>query len=375
MTVFLIDRYFTPLRTGNKIIAVALFIVVVLNLVGRVSRSSCNWVLSGLKIMLQCTWEDANGDVNKAHQELLDDFPVDLRSARNKFDLDPDIILYATCPRCCCTYAPTTEGGVAIYPARCDFIRFEGGQPCGAGMTRRKVEGGKSMRVPIRPFAYQKFSAFVAGLLSRPGIEDMIDRSWESQNKEWLTDIWDGSGVRELMGPDGKAFSDGPPGEGRLVWNLSVDWFNPLLNKAAGKSISTGSMVMSCANLPPSIRFRPENLYLVAIIPGPKEPSTDQMNHFLKPVVDDLLPAWANGIYFSRTYRHPEGRNVRSVLCGLVADMPARRKVAGANAGWLNAFASMLRQKDVNNIIDHVGLRPCRRSITYSSMAYIDLGS
>lgn len=308
------------------------------------------------------------GNVNRAHQELLDNFPLDLRSAQDRFNLDPDVIVYATCPRCCCTYAPTIEGGVAIYPARCNFVRFEGGQPCGAGMTKRKVENGKSMRVPIRPFTHQKFSAFVAGLLSRPGIEDMIDLAWEPHNKEWLTDVWDGSGVHELMGPDGKAFSEGTLGEARLVWNISVDWFNPLLNKAAGKSVSTGSIVMSCTNLPPSIHFRPENLYLAVIIPGPKEPSTDQMNHFLKPVVNDLLPAWTDRIYFSRMYQHPEGRRAQSALCGLVADMPARRKVAGGNAGWLNTFASMLRQKDVNNILDHVSLCPHKKSTTSSSM-------
>jgi hypothetical protein len=187
----------------------------------------------------------------------------------------------------------------------------------------------------------------------------MIDRAWNIQNKEELWDIWDGSAVRDLEGPDKKPFSQGPEGEARIVWNLSVDWFNPFLNKQAGKSVSTGSIVMSCANLPPSIRNDTDNFYLVGIIPGPKEPQTDQMNHFLRPLVDDLLSAWKNGTHYSRTYRHLQGRAVRSALCALIADMPGRQKVAGGSAGFLAPFNSMQRKKDVNNILDHVS-KLCR---------------
>jgi len=197
----------------------------------------------------------------------------------------------------------------------------------------------------------------VAGLLSRPGMEDVIDRAWRGGQQANMRDIWDGSIVGELKGPDKKSFSDGSADETRLVWSLSIDWFNPYLNRQAGKRASTGSMVMACLNLPPSLRLQDENLYLAGIIPGPKEPETDQINHFLRPLIDDLLPCWAQGTWYTKTYRYPHGRRVRSALGPLVADQLAARKVAGGvavRATQLDPFHSKQQLKDLNNIEDWV---------------------
>jgi hypothetical protein len=189
----------------------------------------------------------------------------------------------------------------------------------------------------------------------------MIDRAWERKGTEWtgtrdMWDIWDGQAIYELPGVDNKPFSAGPAGEARLVWNLSVDWFNPFTNKQSGKTASTGSMAMACLNLPPSMRHKPENLW-PSIIPGPREPETDQTNHFLRPLVKDLVKSWTEGTWYTRTYRHSKGRWVRSILCNLVTDLPGGRKTAGGSAGFLSPFYSTQRLKDVNNILDHVSTR------------------
>ena len=332
-----------------------MFLVVVLNLFGHLAQPGCNFALRVLQVLVRCALEQ-DGHLNHRHKSVIDNFPTDIRTVRAAFQLDPDLVIYATCPRCCCTHPPTTIEGskVLSYPSRCQYVRYEGGKPCGAKLTKWKVQGKESVRAPIRPFAYQSFPAFVAGLLARPGVEDMIDRAWERKDKEDMWDIWDGQAIREIPGPDEKPFGVAPAGEARLVWNLSLDWFNPLMNKQAGKSVSTGSMVMACLNLPPSIRNKPENLYLAGIIPGPREPETDEVNHFLKPLVKDLLKSWTYGTWYTKTYRHLEGRRERSALCNLVTDLPGGKKAAGGSAGFLSPFYSMQRLKDVNNILDHV---------------------
>jgi hypothetical protein len=112
-------------------------------------------------------------------------------------------------------------------------------------------------------------------------------------------------------------------------------------------------MAMACLNLPPSMRHKPENLWL-SVIPGPREPKTDQVNHFLRPLVKDLLKVWTDGTWYTKTYKHPQGRLARSILCNLVTDLPGGKKTAGGSAGFLSPFYSMQRLEDVNNIDDQV---------------------
>lgn len=352
-------KFFRPISTNNPLVGIAMFLVVVLNLFGHLARPGCNFALRVLQVLVRCALEN-DGNLSPWHKSVMDNFPTDIRTVRKVFDLDPTLIVYATCPRCCYTHPPIFTSGskVAHYPSRCEYIRYKGGRPCATKLTKNKVQDKESVRVPTRPFAYQSFPAFVAGLLARPGVEDMLDRAWERKGTEWegtkdMWDIWDGLAIHELEGVDNKPFSDGPAGEARLVWNLSVDWFNPFMNKQSGKTASTGSMAMACLNLPPSMRHKPENLWL-SIIPGPREPETDQTNHFLHPLVKDLRKSWTDGTWYTKTYRHPKGRLARSILCNLVTDLPGGKKAAGGSAGFLSPFYSTQRLKDVNNILDHV---------------------
>ncbi|KIO05596.1 hypothetical protein M404DRAFT_58486, partial [Pisolithus tinctorius Marx 270] len=86
---------------------------------------------------------------------------------------------------------------------------------------------------------------------------------------------------------------------------------------------------MICNNLPVHSHYSIENVYLAGIIPGPKEPSHDQINHVLSPLVDDLLKGWSPGLQLTRTALHPLGCLVRCAVIPLVCDMLAARKTAG----------------------------------------------
>ncbi|TDL13614.1 hypothetical protein BD410DRAFT_735121 [Rickenella mellea] len=85
---------------------------------------------------------------------------------------------------------------------------------------------------------------------------------------------------------------------------------------------------MACLNLPLDIRYQTENMYLVGIVPGPSEPLSNDLNHYMRPVLKDMAGAWEQGIFFSRTPSFPNGRDTRSAIAAVVNDLPAARKAA-----------------------------------------------
>ncbi|KIJ52197.1 hypothetical protein M422DRAFT_58762 [Sphaerobolus stellatus SS14] len=96
-----------------------------------------------------------------------------------------------------------------------------------------------------------------------------------------------------------------------------------------GPSVSAGTIVLSCLNLPGNLRYHPENVFPVAVIPGPDEPTLTDINHYFHPLVDSLLKLWDPGVFFSRTESYPDGRLYRAALLPLIADYPAARKALG----------------------------------------------
>ena len=125
------------------------------------------------------------------------------------------------------------------------------------------------------------------------------------------------------------------------MFSLSVDFFNPLGNKQAGKKISIGLITLVCLNLPPHLRYRSENMYLAGIIPGPNEPPAMAINHFLRPIVDNFVTMWSHGIHYSHTDGYRNGRIVRCAIVCVVCDLPAARKTAGFVSFSHNHFCAI----------------------------------
>ena len=53
-------------------------------------------------------------------------------------------------------------------------------------------------------------------------------------------------------------------------------------------------------------RYRVQNLLIAAMTPGPSEPTAEQLQHYMKVIVDDLLVLYEKGVRIS-TPMHPEG--------------------------------------------------------------------
>lgn len=83
------------------------------------------------------------------------------------------------------------------------------------------------------------------------------------------------------------------------MWKLSVcDDTSKLCNFFWRKQIHgcfVGAIYMTINNLPRAERYRKENIILVGIIPGPKEPKKEQINNYLRHLVDELIELY-NGI-------------------------------------------------------------------------------
>lgn len=347
----LLDEYFEhPLDRVNPLIAILLYLVLVLSVLGRLSDSWSSFTLKILHFTIRGLVADYKVPIA---ERLVQQFPRDIRGVRDIFNLETKTVIYATCPTCCCTYEPSMQNGVPVYPSNCTYRPFPSSKPCGARLTTSRVHNRTSIRSPIRPFVTQCPESFIATMLSRPGIEDALSAGAKLyRSSHIMTDIAHGRRVRTLRGPDGKPFLEATDDELRLIWTYSMDWFNPFYNKAAGKSASVGSITLACVFLPPSLRYRPEFLYLAGVVPGPREPDYDQINHFTTPIVRKFLRMWRDGTWFTRTAKYPRGRLSRSAIAAIVSDLPAARKVAGQAHYKMRLFCSLclLTRESINNL-------------------------
>ncbi|KIJ31081.1 hypothetical protein M422DRAFT_81460, partial [Sphaerobolus stellatus SS14] len=89
---------------------------------------------------------------------------------------------------------------------------------------------------------------------------------------------------------------------------------------------------MACLNLPLDICFKAENMYIAGIIPGPEELHKTELNHYFRPLIDDLVVSYMTGVQFTKTANSAVGRLSRSAVVTSVNDLPAARKAS--QLGW-----------------------------------------
>ncbi|KAJ3765266.1 hypothetical protein FB446DRAFT_832692, partial [Lentinula raphanica] len=81
---------------------------------------------------------------------------------------------------------------------------------------------------------------------------------------------------------------------------MHINFFNS--NRVTQRGAHDSIGVTSCANLAldPSIRYLPEFKYM-NIIPGPNEPTYDELDHYIRPVIEQFVSTWKPGLKISRT--------------------------------------------------------------------------
>ncbi|KAL6299004.1 hypothetical protein BKA93DRAFT_753720 [Sparassis latifolia] len=143
-----------------------------------------------------------------------------------------------------------------------------------------------------------------------------------------LWSMQDGKLWQTLLGPDGQMFfyngqDRTNPDELRIGITLHFDGFGYQRSQFSGKH-STGVLSNCFANL----EVQDKNLVLCGITPGPKELSADELQHFMKAYVDDLLKLYDDRTVIKMKLQ-PEGRRVHVLLLAVCCDHPALCRIVG----------------------------------------------
>ncbi len=314
------EHFSLPYLSVEPVTLATYLVVLIVYLIAGVSMRVSNFILSSTNHILKlrgCPEGEEGSDI-----------PSDLRTVLNTIHLHQPTNAYVCCPKCFCTYA--FDPKEPSYPEKCTFQCTPGSQVCGEPLRMGKDTS------PSREFIYNDLRHWIGWMISRQDIAQYLSQdplgAALGKDPTKLQDIWDGDILRSFYYDDHKPFVRTIEGELRFVFSFNQDAFNPYGNKVAKKVVQIGGMYMALLNLPPAIRHDIENIFLAGIVPGPKEPSKHEINHVLRPLVDDLLEFWHSGVFYTRAYNYPKGVLVRVALVPVVCDLPAACQIAGFGA-------------------------------------------
>ncbi|KAL5520523.1 hypothetical protein ACEPAG_9747 [Sanghuangporus baumii] len=129
-----------------------------------------------------------------------------------------------------------------------------------------------------------------------------------------------------------------------------------------GSSYSSGVLSFSLANLPVHLRYKPSNLLIVALSPGPKESTCDELQHLFEAVVDDLVRLYEEGIEV-KTRGCLNARKVQVYCIADGCDHPVMCRVAGfADHSHLKLFCTRCKipRDELNSMRGVTGSYPVR---------------
>ncbi|KIM77364.1 hypothetical protein PILCRDRAFT_12008 [Piloderma croceum F 1598] len=279
-----------------------------------VSRRDGDLIMGLINIILFLAFQRSNGPMDARHVDVIAQMPQNIRAALSKFDLDSWVVVYAVCPVCHCTYKPRYDEGSTypIYNEFCTNRPEPESDICGESLLCCiDDDNGHHVMKPIKLFIYHDFHDYLASLLSRADLEEAMDKSWDELMRtrddpipEYVEDVWEAEFLRTFEGPSlGTIFID-RQGEGRYGFTLNINF--------------------GCEHVG---RLLLVDLYRWHVLIYP--PSTTQLNHYAKPVIDALVESWDNGVWYSHTSLHPHGKTTHSAVIAAVMDLPAASQLTG----------------------------------------------
>src|SRR5439155_4350437 len=199
-------------------------------------------------------------------------------------------------------------------------------KPCGTEVTDRVPTTSGFIIKPKMVYPLPSLKAQIIAMYQRPGFESLLEK-WTNRDEEagLYTDIYDGEIWKTFpSSTDNSAqFFTPDTADSHLEIMINLDWFQPF----DSASYSTGAIYGMICNLPRKVRFKKENMLILALLPGPNKVKLHKINHYLARL---LMNYWNSGVVL--IYLHPKiirkSKNSTSgyLLCN---DIPAARKLCG----------------------------------------------
>ncbi|GBC36556.2 uncharacterized protein LOC110040724 [Rhizophagus irregularis DAOM 181602=DAOM 197198] len=262
-------------------------------------------------------------------------FPTSLYMARKKLGVCAHIVKFASCEKCCKLYNVTEVSTNDPYqvPAtiHCTYVDFPDHpmanqrKKCNATLAKKVPVTNGTIYRPSLTFPTVSLKHQLQLMYNRKGFEKLC-RKWADRNdSQFLNDIYDGKIWKTFQDHrQNIPFFRKDVSDRHLGIMLNIDWFQPFDNS----TYSIGALYGVICNLPRNERFKPSNILTMALIPGPNEPSLHQLNHYIAPIIDQLIELW-NGIELSKTYESSTGKSIRAAVICCSCDIPAARKLCG----------------------------------------------
>ena len=330
-----------PVDIYAPVAQLTMFIVVLCNVIMGISRRLGDLLLNLFTMTLRFAFSVNSNNLSLRQWSILNQMPRTMDTVLSQFNLDSRTTTYAACPNCHFTYPPKFAQGstIPVYPKECDNRPFPDSDPCKTQLVE-STDNGIDLSKPLKPYVYYHFHDYLASLLAQKDLEKLMDQPCDKlmasikANKPpaaYVSHVFDAEFLRTFEGlTAGCLFVDRPGNEGRYVFALFFDFFQVRTEgmKINGASTSCGILSAVCLNLPLDIRYKPENMYIAGVVPGPAEPHTTELNHYVRPIIDDFLVSWERGVHYSCTANHPAGKDTQSAIALGLGDLPAARHLS-----------------------------------------------
>lgn len=265
---------------------------------------------------------------------LLNRFPASYNQTLKVLDLDRRMYtVYVLCPKCNFVY--DYQNCIEYHFGRkkskvCNFVSFPNHPhrtqriPCNVPLLSEKLSVHNELRlIPKKLYPYCPLKDAIGRLVSQPDFLRNCEH-WRNRSvpSHILGDVYEGKVWNDFNSDRYDNFLKSP---GNLLMALNFDYFQPFTNT----QYSVGVLYLTILNLPRNQRYNIENLILVCIIPGPREPKYT-LNPLLAPFVADLKSANEGWLFSINNGTGIESSVFIRACIGCVScDIPAFRKLCG----------------------------------------------